>query len=186
MSIKHTLLALLADEPTHGYELKKRFDQALGALWPLQQAQIYNNLRLLEKADLIEIDEHVVQEGAPDRKNYRLTDAGRTELERWSRSPVRSQRKLKDELYLKLTTLIYILNQPDTLSELLWQQRESYLQQLRDLEQALFEAERNHDAVTAALLDGAILHAEADLRWLDSVEERLSQPQIDFDGGAGE
>jgi hypothetical protein len=37
----------------------------------------------------------------------------------------------------------------------------------------LSEAERRGDAVTASLLDGAILHAEADLTWLDRIEERL-------------
>ena len=45
MTIKHALLALLAEEPGHGYELKKRYDEAIGLLWPLQQAQVYNNLR---------------------------------------------------------------------------------------------------------------------------------------------
>ncbi len=173
MSIKHALLALLAEEPTHGYELKKRFDDALGALWPLQQAQIYNNLRLMVKANLIEVDEHVVQEGVPDRKEYRLTTEGRAELDRWTRSPVRSQRKLKDDFYLKLSTLINVLDRPDIVTDLLWQQRESHLQQLRELEHALTDAERRDDMVTAALLEGAILHAEADLNWLDRVEERL-------------
>nr|MBP7964807.1 helix-turn-helix transcriptional regulator [Caldilineaceae bacterium] len=49
MSIKHALLALLADEPAHGYELKKRVDEQLGPLWSLREAQVYNNLRILER-----------------------------------------------------------------------------------------------------------------------------------------
>lgn len=173
MSIKHVLLALLAEAPSHGYELKNQFDATVGKLWPLQQAQVYNNLRLLEKDGLIALDTRIEQENLPDRKNYRLTDAGAAELAGWVQSPVRSSRQLKDDFYLKLATLATVLNQPAQLAELIWRQREVYLLHLRELEHALAEAESNHDAVTASLLDGAILHAEADLVWLDRCETRL-------------
>lgn len=176
MSIKHALLALLAEESGHGYELKKRFDEAIGLLWPLQQAQIYNNLRLLEKAGLVELEARVEQDNLPDQKRYRLTEAGQAELAGWSIAPVRSSRKLKDDFYLKLTVLAAILKQPECLTELLWEQREVNLQYLRDLEQVLVDAEAAGDEVTATLLEGAILHAEADLAWLDRCEERLLAP----------
>lgn len=165
------------DEPTHGYELKKRFDQTVGPLWPLQQAQVYNNLRLLEKNGLIELDARVEQADLPDRKNYRLTSAGQQELRQWLQMPTRGSRKMKDDFHLKLATLTKILRDSETLSELLWEQRKSLLQQLRELEQALSRVETQGDAVAAALLEGAILHAEADLAWLDRVEERL--PTVD-------
>ncbi len=176
MSIKHALLALLAVEPGHGYELKKRFDETLGLLWPLQQAQVYNNLRLLEKAGLVELAERVEQENLPDQKRYRLTAAGEEALKAWSATPVQSGRKLKDDFYLKLTVLAAVLEQPEGLADLLWQQREVNLQYLRELELALVEAEAAGDAVAASLLEGAILHAEADLTWLDRCEERLLPP----------
>lgn len=173
MTIKHVLLALLAEEPTHGYELKKRYDETLSGIWPVQQAQIYNNLRLLESAGLVELDARIEQENLPDRKHFRLTQAGRDELANWVSTPVQSSRQLKDDFYLKLTTLASVLDQPATLAELLWQQRKVYLQHLRELERALGEAEANDDVVTASLIDGAILHAEADLAWLDRCETRL-------------
>jgi len=176
MSLKHVLLALLAEEPNHGYELKKRYDEALGTLWPLQQAQIYNNLRLLEKADQITLDNRVAQENLPDQKVYRVTETGAAALAEWLSTPVPSSRQLKDDLYLKLSTLASIRQQSPQLSELLWRQRQVYLQQLRELERALTDAEMQNDEVTASLLDGAILHAEADLVWLDRIEARLLHP----------
>ena len=94
MSIKHALLALLDEEPAHGDELKKRFDEAIGLLWPLQQAQVYNNLRLLEKTGLVELEARIPQENLPDQKRYRLTEAGKAELAAWMSQPVRSSRKL--------------------------------------------------------------------------------------------
>jgi DNA-binding PadR family transcriptional regulator len=176
MSIKHALLALLADEPSHGYELKKRYDQEMGLLWPLQQAQVYNNLRLLENAGLVELDARIAQDNLPDQKRYRLTAPGQQELARWLSSPVRTSRKLKDDFYLKLTVLAAVLQQPEALADLLWTQREANLQYLRELEQALTEAEAAGDEVTASLVEGAILHAEADLAWLDRCESRLLRP----------
>lgn len=177
MAIKHILLALLAEEPTHGYELKKRYDETLGTLWPLQQAQIYNNLRLLEKAGQIELDLRVAQENLPDQKLFRVTDAGEQELTTWIAQPIRGNRHLKDEFYLKVTALVNILQRPDELAELIWAQRAIYLQMLRELERALVATESAtgaaEDVVTASLLDGAILHVEADLAWLDRIEERL-------------
>ena len=173
MSIKHVLLALLADEPAHGYELKRQFDETIGKLWPVQQAQIYNNLRLLEKDGFVQLDARVEQENLPDRKNFRLTTNGQQELTDWLEAPVASSRQLKDDFYLKLATLATIMDSPERLSNLIWRQREVYLQHLRELEQALTEAEASGDAVTASLLDGAILHAEADLAWLDHCENRL-------------
>jgi len=188
LSIKHALLALLHQEPGYGYELKKRFQESLGPIWPLREAQVYNNLRILERAGLVTLEARVPQERRPDRKEYRLTPAGQAELESWLATPVNSRRRLKDDFYLKVTVLADVLDQPERLRDLLWQQRDAYLQQLRDLEQALAQAEADEDPVVAALLDGAILHTEADLAWLDRCEERLlageAAGQAVEDGGA--
>jgi len=180
MAIKHVLLAILAEEPTHGYELKKRIDETLGSLWSLQQAQIYNNLRLLEKAELIELDARIAQENLPDQKHFRLTEGGQHELANWLTSPVPSNRQFRDDFYLKLLTRVRVCRMQKScvdpgqqLNELLWQQREVHLVQLRDLEKAFSQSEARGDVMTATLLEGAILHVEADLAWLDRCEERL-------------
>lgn len=183
MSIKHALLALLAEEPSYGYELKKRYDEAVGLLWPLQQAQVYNNLRALHEAGLVEMEARVAQTSLPDQKRFRLTAAGQQELAGWTSEPVVISRKLKDDFYLKLTVLASVLRAPDQLADLLWQQREVHLQVLRDLERALAEADAAGDGVAASLLEGAILHAEADLTWLDRCESRLLGPSGVLAGG---
>jgi DNA-binding PadR family transcriptional regulator len=173
MALKHALLALLVDGPGYGYELNKRFEEALGSLWSLREAQIYNNLRILEQGGLVVLEERVAQEHLPDRKEYAITEAGRLELQTWLSSPIRSSRQMKDDFYLKLSVQAGVLRQPALLSDLLWKQREVTLQQLRELEHVLQEAEQSGEMVTATLVEGAILHAEADLTWLDRCEERL-------------
>ncbi|HNS01841.1 MAG TPA: PadR family transcriptional regulator [Anaerolineae bacterium] len=173
MTIKHALLALLAQGPGHGYELKKRYDEAIGLLWPLQLAQVYNNLRQLEQEGLVQLDERVVQLSLPDQKRYRLTGMGEQTLAAWTAQPAPIHRKLKDDFYLKLTVLAAVVRDPQQLADLLWRQRELSLQHLRELERTLRAAEQAADPVAASLLEGAILHAEADLAWLDRCEERL-------------
>jgi DNA-binding PadR family transcriptional regulator len=178
MSLKHTLLALLSHETGHGYELKKRFEEALGPLWPLREAQIYNNLRILEKEGLVVLDEVVEQAGGPDRKEYAVTAAVDAVLADWLATPVIESQKLKDDFYLKLSVLARVLKDGDRLADLLWQQRTHYLQRLRELEGALQAAEEADDSVTAALVEGAILHTEADLAWLDRCETRLLPERV--------
>ena len=44
MSVRHSLLALLADEPAHGYGLKSEFEKSTAGAWPLNVGQVYTTL----------------------------------------------------------------------------------------------------------------------------------------------
>lgn len=79
MSLRHALLGLLADGPASGYELLKVFDRSLALVWPATQSQLYGELNRLADEGLIVVS----NEGPRGRKDYSLTDAGRTELQHW-------------------------------------------------------------------------------------------------------
>jgi DNA-binding PadR family transcriptional regulator len=79
MSLRHGLLGLLAEGPASGYDLARRFSEALGSVWPAQHPQIYSELARLEAAGLIEVE----STGPRRRKAYRITDEGLTEVRRW-------------------------------------------------------------------------------------------------------
>ena len=84
------LLALLAAGPAHGYELKQALEQRFGAvLPPLNSGQIYTTLARLQRDGLVE-DDAVEQDGRPNKRVYRVTAAGRDELERWVAEPTSS------------------------------------------------------------------------------------------------
>jgi len=51
------VLGLLADQPLHGYELRKRAAEVLGSLWGVSFGSIYPALRRLERAGAIETSE---------------------------------------------------------------------------------------------------------------------------------
>ncbi len=76
-------LGLLAQRPGSGYDLLKMFDKSMANVWPATQSQLYGELNKLADAGLIE----VTDVGARGRKEYRITAAGRTELQRWMMSP---------------------------------------------------------------------------------------------------
>src|SRR2546430_11090729 len=52
------VLGLLAEQPRHGYELKKRLSETLGPLWGISFGSLYPALRRLERGGGIEeVDE---------------------------------------------------------------------------------------------------------------------------------
>jgi DNA-binding PadR family transcriptional regulator len=165
--LRYLFLALLAARPRHGYELKAAFEEVLGGTWPLNIGQIYTGLGKLEQEGLIE-STVVAQELLPDRKVYSLTETGTKELARWLEEDAQPQVRLRDELFMKVLAQS-IAGLPS--ADVIWSQREAYFQMLSRLT-ALRSQPHLHPA-TALLLDGAILRAEADLRWLDLCEDRL-------------
>jgi PadR family transcriptional regulator, regulatory protein AphA len=86
MSLDHAILGFLNYGPLSGYDLKKVFDVSVRHFWPADQSQIYRTLSRLVEQDWAEM-EVVEQTERPDRKVYRITEAGRAELLRWLASP---------------------------------------------------------------------------------------------------
>lgn len=57
------ILGLLHEEPMHGYELKKRLDETLGAVTGVSYGSLYPALRRLERAGAIEVVEPAPEPG---------------------------------------------------------------------------------------------------------------------------
>src|SRR5262245_4948003 len=96
------LLALLAKEPAHGYELKQAIEQIFGSAYPSPNiGQIYVTLGRLENAGLV-ISQGVSQSSRPNKRVYELTAKGREELAAWVQQPAESSR-VRDEFFVKLT-----------------------------------------------------------------------------------
>lgn len=79
------LLAMLEDGPRHGYELAKRIESESGARLQFQVASLYPMLYRLERKKLVE-GRWVEKAGERRKRYYRLTAAGRRELERHRKS----------------------------------------------------------------------------------------------------
>ena len=75
MYVEILILAHLARQPAHGYEIKRSVEQTLGETYPINNNQLYPTLRHFEEMGAItrEVER---QMGKPDRHTYRMTDRG--------------------------------------------------------------------------------------------------------------
>jgi DNA-binding PadR family transcriptional regulator len=166
--MKYPLLALLAGGPAHGYELKQSFESRFGAVWPpVNIGQVYTTLQRLERDALVHGYE-VEQAGRPDKHVFQITEAGLRTLAEWLHSAGAAPR-VRDEFFMKLV-LAELAGLADPL-ELIEKQRQAFLQELRDLND-LSANEDPKDSTTQLLIEGAALHVQADLKWLDLCEDQ--------------
>ncbi|MFF1873690.1 PadR family transcriptional regulator [Kitasatospora herbaricolor] len=163
------LLALLARQPAYGYELKQGLEQTFGAAYPQPNiGQIYVTLNRLEKNGLIRGRE-VPQDGRPDKKVYEITEEGTSELAQWFAAPTEGPR-VRDEFFMKL-----ILAPGTELADqltLINNQRRHCLTVMRGLNRLAGEDRENR--VSQLLIEGAVLHLQADLDWLERCQEELT------------
>ncbi|WP_432053971.1 PadR family transcriptional regulator [Streptomyces sp. bgisy022] len=165
------LLALLARGPAHGYELKQDLEQLLGSAYPQPNVgQIYVTLGRLEKSGLIE-GESVEQSSRPNKKVYHLTDAGREALDAWFEETA-DEPRVRDEFFMKLA----LAPRSGTVDQvtLINKQRRQYLNTMRELSR-LAAAEDRDNRIAHLLIEGAMLHLQADLDWLERCQEELEE-----------
>jgi DNA-binding PadR family transcriptional regulator len=169
--VRLPLLALLARGPAHGYELKQDLEQLLGSAYPQPNVgQIYVTLGRLEKSGLIE-GEEVEQSSRPNKKIYHLTDAGREALHAWYEETT-DEPRVRDEFFMKLA-LAPTTGLADRVA-LINKQRRQYLNTMRNLSK-LATAENRDNRISHLLIEGAMLHLQADLDWLERCQEELEE-----------
>lgn len=79
MDVKTVCLGLLTFGEASGYDLKKHFEASFDHFFATGYGSIYPALASLAEEGLVTCTE-VAQEGKPDRKVYRITEAGRRRL----------------------------------------------------------------------------------------------------------
>ena len=168
MSVRLGLLALLDEQPRHGYQLHAQFKERTGDTWPLNIGQVYTTLARLERDGLVE----AAGDDDEGRQAYSLTDDGRAELDRWFATPVARADRPRDELAIKLAVAFSV--SAIDVRKVLQTQRAATLRDLQELTRQK-RALADGDLAYALALDSLIFQAEAEVRWLDSCEERLTK-----------
>jgi DNA-binding PadR family transcriptional regulator len=163
------LLALLAKEPAHGYELKLALEQIFGGAYPSPNiGQIYVTLKRLEQDGLVR-SEDVEQTTRPNKRVYELTPAGRDAVAAWVDEPADGPR-VRDDFFIKLI-LAPRAGLADRM-ELINRQRRHYYAQMRRLAELQIDAGPG-DVPARLLIEGQVLHLQADLDWLLRCQEEL-------------
>ncbi len=170
MSVKNALLALLYQRPMHGYELGKQLKLTVHADWDVKPGQIASTLARLRDAALVECEVEATDD-APDRKVYSLTAEGHEELRRWYLTPEVRDYRLGDEFYIKL--VLSLVSGPVNPEQVLMVQRRELYQQLHEVTEMRRQADPQTQLPWLMLLDSAVMHLEADLRWIEMCQARL-------------
>lgn len=166
MGMREGLLAILAREATHGYQLKQELEAATGGTWHINVGQVYTTLQRLERDGLVSS----VDTDGNGRIRYSLTYAGRVELDDWMGSPVELAAAGRDEISLKI--LLAATSSTAEARRVVEVQRGATMAVLQDYT-ALKAADHEPDLAWVLHLDRLIFSAEAELRWLELVESRL-------------
>jgi DNA-binding PadR family transcriptional regulator len=164
---QEVVLAMLAKEPSHGYQLRARLRDALGPLGDaMNDGQIYVTLTRLEKAGLLAVEISADGADRSDRKVYALTPVGQQRVTEWI-AEVSWPKPDLAEFHLKLIAAASAgLADPLTIVDT---QRRELLRRLRDAQRAaMAEPDRSGAAL---LLEGIVLRLQADLRWLEACEK---------------
>lgn len=167
MTVRHSLLAILADGPAHGYGLKSTFEQSTAGTWPLNVGQVYTTLARLARDGLVE---SAGSDEGP-RQSWRITTAGRAALDDWFGSPVIDDPPSRDELAIKV--LLAVAADHTDVSAILQRQRVATLERMQGYTQHKLAADPQRELPWVLLLDALILKARAELDWIDLCEQRL-------------
>jgi DNA-binding PadR family transcriptional regulator len=168
--VRSVLLALLAKESAHGYELKQALEQTFGGAYPSPNiGQIYVTLGRLEKDGLVQ-GHNVTQSDRPNKRVYELTPAGREAVAEWLDAPSDGPR-LRSEFFVKLA-LAPLTGAADRMT-LINRQRRHCLNLMRGLSDPGHPEQRDN-LVASLLVEGARLHLQADLEWLERCQEALT------------
>ncbi|QDU65199.1 helix-turn-helix transcriptional regulator [Engelhardtia mirabilis] len=169
MTIRNSLLALLAEQPAHGYGLKSAFEQRTAGTWSLNVGQVYTTLTRLERDGLVE----PAAGGEGQKQTWRITDAGRTVLRDWLDAPVLADPPPRDELVLKV--LLATATDSIDLGPILHSQRVATLERLQRLTRLKAKADPDQELAWTLLLDALVLDAQAQIQWLDLCEARIAE-----------
>ncbi|MFZ6744853.1 PadR family transcriptional regulator [Undibacterium sp. JH2W] len=165
MSLPHALLTSIAEKPSSGYELARRFDKSIGYFWHATHQQIYRELARMEEQGWVESSE--VEGGRAGKKQFKVLPNGTEELRRWARESSEPNRQ-RDEMMVKLRADAAIgpLGLVAEFERRL-QLHEQELQTYRDIEKRDFSSSllSREDKLRYLILKAGITFEESKIQW---------------------
>ena len=134
MSLRFTLLGLLALEPASGYDLKRTIERSTYFIWNATGPQIYSTLRKLREDGYI-TSEALPQKGKPEKQIHTITPEGQKALQDFTSEPIRAS-VTRDEVLLR----IFFGNFASR--KIVMRELESYLERIRNERAFMEETER--------------------------------------------
>jgi DNA-binding PadR family transcriptional regulator len=175
MSTKHLLLAWVKKNPSHGYIIKKRYQEFINPDESLNDAKLYPLLKEMEDKGLIARELEATESG-PARKTISITERGSALFEEWLESDegeTLDKRPRYDffRAFPFLTKFVYFyeLDRKTAAGKIAAQQgiHRAKLQDFTDAREKMIEKKLEPTKIHA--IDFGIMLEETILRWLDDV-----------------
>jgi DNA-binding PadR family transcriptional regulator len=172
MTVRYALLALLAEDPKYGRQLRDEVQARTSEVLSLDVGQVFAKLLQLERDNLVESDDA----GADvPRKRFRITLDGERELAGWLRAPPDLACPLHDELARKILMALWV---PCTdVHEVIQAHRRYLVERMRRWTR--IKEDETGDLGLALTIDAKLAGLDSAVRWLDTADGRI-------DGAASE
>jgi DNA-binding PadR family transcriptional regulator len=170
MSVRHALLALLAEGPAFGRRLQQEFESRTGEVWPLNVGQVYTTLQRLERDGLVVSGQ---SEGGGAQKDYEITSPGRDELEHWLTTPDEAETPPRDELVIKVLVAVRVPGVD--VRSVIQAHRRRLVEEMQAYTRVKTQAAHD-DHGLALVVDAELFRLEGVVRWLDAADARLMLP----------
>jgi DNA-binding PadR family transcriptional regulator len=171
--MKYAILGFLIDRPMHGYELKRVLSPALPPERRVNDGVLYPLLKRMEADGLVR-GRVERRDGAPDRRVFHPTAAGRRAFEEWLRSSVDEEDEVDYDFMLGhpfLTKSLFFrsLQRSEVLHKLAEQLEasEAKLADFRRIRKGMVD--RGVDPYRIAVLELGIAQQREKVRWLKRV-----------------
>jgi DNA-binding PadR family transcriptional regulator len=166
------VLAMIRDEPRHGYEIKKRVAGVLGIGVTLNNNVLYPSLRRFEDEGAVKskLESH---EGTPARRVYRLTPKGR-ELLQSMLEDFPAERAGSDPEFLVRLAYFDLLDE-EVQSDILATRRQVLATELDHVTSMRKSIDPKRDRYPAALTDFLIEQLEREVQWVDGLKRQVGK-----------
>lgn len=170
----YAILGILNISQSSGYDIKKYCDTVLSGFWNENFGHIYPTLKKMQEDGIIEV---VPSEQTEKKIQYKITQRGKQELEKWlleetQLQPVRSEFMLKLLFSTELPKerVLEMLIAYKAVHE---KKLEKYLSMKTDLENGSTQISKERIQYVKAILRSGILSCEAVIRWCDETIEEI-------------
>lgn len=170
------VLSLLAEGPRHGYGVNQELERREVRDWAgISRPQVYYSLKKLASAKLIRPVGSATEAIGPERQEFRITAAGRRELARALERADWAEHRPPPP-FLTWLALSWSIGAPERL-RVISRRREFLEAEAARERRSLAEVTREGAVEAALMIELVIGQFEAELRWLDRVEQRIATPR---------
>lgn len=169
MTVKHSLLAILAQNPCYGYQLRSEFERRTAATWPLNVGQIYNTLDRFER-------DGFVTRGESDEAGHvfwSITPQGRVLVDEWF-AHASERNDPREEIATKVSLAISLPG--ISAGAIIAAEQVAAAERLLTL---TARRDADPDPLSTLIRSAAVHRAQADIAWLNEAQKAVMSGTLD-------